>query len=63
MTRCHICGDATHLDFPSGLTRCNGCERTPAYCRCARVQSAPAWVQRAREGRGLAKDMSGRNVA
>lgn len=62
MTTCRTCGDVTHIDFPTGREKCNGCERAPLFCRCEPVQRAhvPVWLQRAQERpSGLARDMTG----
>lgn len=61
MTRCSRCNDTTHLEFPDGTTRCDGCDRTPAWCRCLPVKAerTPLWLQRSSErSRGLAKDLT-----
>jgi hypothetical protein len=64
MTRCPRCQDATHLEFPDGDERCNGCDRTPSWCRCTptKAEFVPVW-RRPREGRGIAKDLTGTLVA
>jgi hypothetical protein len=56
---CRVCHNPTHL--VSGSVRCNGCDHSPAFCRCQSVaQFIPVWMRRARESRyGLAKDFSG----
>ena len=45
---CPRCNDRTHLEFPDGTQRCNGCDRTTAWCRCEPVKAerTPVWFQR-----------------
>lgn len=56
MNHCRRCNAATHLDFPTGVEKCNGCDRRPLFCGCEPVQAMPVWLQRARDGQGVAKD-------
>jgi hypothetical protein len=50
------CGAEMHRDFPDKTERCSGCDRTAAWCRCAKV--APKYVPLWRRNLA-AKDMTG----
>lgn len=52
---CSKCSKPAHIDFPSGLSRCNGCERSFSWCRCApvKVERRPRWMERS-----LLRDMT-----
>jgi len=60
---CPTCNNAAHIEYPTGISRCNACDRSPAACRCTPVPVVPEWLRRAREGRGLAKDLTERGAA
>jgi len=57
MNRCGQCDNRTHLDFPSGIRVCQGCENPPAACVCRPVQAIPEWVRRAQQRRLAAKEL------
>jgi hypothetical protein len=59
---CGRCGAPVTRD--GFRSRCQSCSLSPAFCRCVpTVVGGPEWLRRAREGRGLAKDMTGRVAA
>ena len=47
MNTCSRCNNDLHRDFPDKTERCSGCDRTPTWCRCVRVESkrVPAWLR------------------
>lgn len=59
MNACQTCGNAVTVDFRAKLTRCDGCKRGPRFCSCQPQAAVPTWLQRAREGHGVAKDLTG----
>lgn len=60
MTPCTRCGDTTHRDFPDKREHCSGCDRIPAFCRCAPVKAErkPVWLRNLK-----ARDETGALVA
>jgi hypothetical protein len=57
--KCQTCGNAAHIEFPTGSSRCDGCDKRPVFCRCSPVvASVPEWIRRRQAGQLPAKDMT-----